>query len=268
MDGSLLRVLAPAALVAALLAGCNSKGGTSIEDTNAPDQTGEAASPDGRVDRAHRKAFHGGPEKMLRDALAELDLSADQKATIDKALADARPEGAPGEAMKPVFALVASQVRAGAIDERAVDAKLAELGGSRDAWKAKAAAALQTVHDTLTSEQRAELVSNLESRMSDLQARDADGDHQRGERRHDHARGDHMRGDRMPGDHMRADRKHGEQMHGKLGFLLRGLDIDDAQREKIESAIEARGIQGPDRATMQAKRAEMKEKFHGMIEAF
>jgi len=240
----LTRLVAPAALALAFVSGC-SAGGTSIEDSS---DTAQAASPDTKVAPKPGKGERfGGPEKMFREAIGNLDLNATQKATIDKALADAFPEKArkeKGEAMKPVFGLVASQIRAGSIDEKAINAKIAEVApGKEDDHRAKMAAAIQTVHDTLTSEQRAQLVDELESKVSEHQGKER--------------------------DHERAGKKeHAHHGGGELGFLLHGVDVDDAQREKIKSALDAAGIAPPEKGEMKSMRGEMKAKMAAMLEAF
>jgi len=228
-------LVAPLALVVGI-AGCS--GGTTVGD----ESPSEATNVDSNAEVADSNAEHGGrhgPERMVRQAISELGLSAAQKTAVDQALDGAFSGKESHEAVaKPFFGLLAKQVRAGAIDETALRATLEGAGADREEHRAKVVAAFQKIHDTLTSEQRAALVTKLEQTFA-------------------------QHGGRERGEHKG---KHGG-MHGPLGFMLRDLDLDDAQREKIKSALDDAGLSrhGDESST---EHADMQAKMQAALEAF
>jgi Spy/CpxP family protein refolding chaperone len=150
----------------------------------------------------------GGPELLLVAALHELELTKAQTAAIrgalDTALADRREHGPRDRAP---FTALAAGVRAGTIDAPSV---LAKVGGeSRGAEEpgAAVAGALQTLHATLTKEQRRALMDAVAKRMEEHGA---------------------LRGPR--GGHVGHE--------GPLGQLLEGLHLTDRQRAAIDRALE------------------------------
>ena len=188
--------VALAAVFAAGLAGCSDRSTPTAVDKPANDaakaspaeQAAPAEAPAEKPSRAARQGEGrergaGGP---LRGALAALDLTPAQRATLDDALGDlpARKGDAAPDAL-------AKQVRAGTIDD-------ASGGALADA---KALRAIQTLHDTLTPAQRKDLVKKLSG----------------------------------------GDGEHGRRGRGGLGFL-RGVELKDGQREKIDKALADAGI--------------------------
>ncbi len=233
----------PIFLLAGLIGGCTTTSGqTSVEDEGTQQAAADTADTVKQVPNASH-AF--GPEQMLRDALTGANLSADQQKTIDTALGSAftrKDDG--GGAMKPFFATLATQVKSGTIDEAALNAQLDTLGKTSGDHRAAMVSAMQTVHDTLNADQRAAVASSIEAKMA------AFGQGEQGEKRD---------GEKHEGG------KHGG--FGKLGFLLHGIDVTDAQRERIKDALHATfGEQ--DREGFAEKREEMKTKMTAAIEAF
>jgi Spy/CpxP family protein refolding chaperone len=172
------------------------------EITADPAKAAEAPRVDRKHDRKHDKG-HGGPAMLLRAALGELTLAADQKQKIEGLLAelkDAGPgRGAEGRALEKS---IANSVRSGSFDDAVFQKHYAAVETEAKAHAEKTQRALGTLHATLTPEQRSQLVTALETRTKD------------GKR--DHAK------------------------KGRRGFGfdkgLRDLDLSDEQRQKLESA--------------------------------
>ncbi|AGP41973.1 hypothetical protein SCE1572_50255 [Sorangium cellulosum So0157-2] len=257
-------------LVGALVgaAGCTAETGQS--DTSPSEEAAEAAlaqgpSRGGRPGEAagHRKGFgghRGGPERLLRAALHELDLSDAQKATIEGALEGLR-EGAPARPRDgAAFAALAEGVRAGKIDRAALAAKLPDAGRADEERRARVAGALSTLHATLTKEQRRQLVDAIAAKMDEHGAMGA-----RGERGGRHHRGPDGERGGLGGPGMKGGPG---TKGGPLGHLLRGLDLRDDQRAQIDRALEGMRPSDAGRsarpADHEAKRAEMRAR----LEAF
>ncbi|WP_437675681.1 Spy/CpxP family protein refolding chaperone [Sorangium sp. So ce131] len=274
-------------LVGALVGAVGCTAETGQGDTSPSDEAAEAAlaqgpSTDDRAagPRGHRNGFHGrpggahGPERLLRAALHEIELSDAQKATIEGAL-DGLRDGAKDHPMDPApFAALADGVRAGKIDRAAIEAKLAEGGRGGEEHRARVAGALSTLHATLTKEQRRALVDAVAAKMD---ARGEEGERgpwggkgERGPRGEKGERGPwDGKGERGPrGD--RAAMGGPGMKGGPLGHLLRGIDLRDDQRAQIEKALEGTRPSEADReawkADFAAKRAEMRARLEKFAE--
>ncbi|AUX48681.1 hypothetical protein SOCE26_102220 [Sorangium cellulosum] len=262
-------------LVGALVGAVGCTAETGQGDTSPSDEAAEAAlaqgpSTDDRAagPRGDRKGFHGrpggahGPERLLRAALHEIDLSDAQKATIEGAL-DGLRDGAKDRPKDPApFAALADGVRAGKIDRAAIEAKLAEAGRGGEEHRARVTGALSTLHATLTKEQRRALVDSIAAKMDAQGERGPwGGKGERGPRGDMGERG--PRGERagMGGPGMKG---------GPLGHLLRGIDLRDDQRAQIEKALEGTRPSEADRqawkADFAAKRAEMRARLEKFAE--
>ncbi|MGK4008876.1 Spy/CpxP family protein refolding chaperone [Sorangium sp. So ce1036] len=237
-------------------AGCTAE--TGQRDTSPTGEAAEAAAargPKGGRHGGHRRGpggHHGGahgPERLLRAALHELDLSDAQRSTIQGALEGLRNGAKPPPEGGAVFAALAEGVRAGAIDRAAIEAKLPAAGRWTEERRARVAGALGTLHATLTKEQRKQLVDTIAARMEAMG--------EKGRRGPMGARGGHgpmgARGGHGPmgGRGMKG---------GPLGHLLRGLDLRDEQRAQIDKALEGvrpsaaeRGARKEDFAAMRAE---------------
>jgi Spy/CpxP family protein refolding chaperone len=212
------------------------------------------------AERGHR-GHHGGPEMLLRVALHELDLSDAQEATIRGALEQlAAAKGDKGAGHDAVFAELARGVRAGKVDEAAVLAKAGGTEPGADAHEAAAASALQTLHATLTKEQRRALVTEIASHPG-KGGRPHGRDHGPGAPGSPEGKDGERRGRGPRGD------KGGPGFggHGPLGFMLRDVDLTDAQREAIGRALEAQKPTAADHQSkekqFEAARAEMQAKL-------
>jgi hypothetical protein len=143
---------------AGLLAGCAQAGSSGQSDQATQSQT-KAAGP------AATREMHGppGPEKLLFAALQHLDLTTDQRSTIENA---ARAIGPMAPVDRSLLADIAGGVRAGKIDEGAVLAKFDAARPSADR-AASMASALDTLHSTLTSDQRRAFVALVSSHLDE-----------------------------------------------------------------------------------------------------
>jgi hypothetical protein len=166
---------------------------------------GGCAQPDTQDDSAALSGeheMHGppGPQLLLSAALDHLDLTAEQRTTIETA----EHAIAPGAAVhKAMLADVAAGVRAGHLDEAALLAKLD--GADRSASVAKA---LDTLHTTLTAEQRHALVDLISKHMEEHKMAHAA----------QHAGPDAM-----------------------IEHLLAGLDLSSDQRASIDAIVAKQG---------------------------
>lgn len=220
-----------------------------LEPGDAPEQAApnegapaQKRGPEGRAARegakGHPRGGHG-PERLLHAALRELTLTGAQRQAIQGAL-DGLDDALP-EPPKALAKKLAEQVRAGQIDERALSPELAALEKGRGARHAEVAKAIQTLHDTLTHAQRAELVASVLEHAE---------------------RGPMGRKGMGP---MGAG-KGGEHPHrGPLGHLLRGLDLTDEQQAKVDEALRANAPAPPDFAGHEAKRKAALEAFEADV---
>jgi hypothetical protein len=225
----------PLAGALSLLAGCNAQQ-ADVEETGVAAPALEADKPAARAD--HRGMRMGGPDFLLGAALRELDLAAAQKAAIQgeiDALHAARDEARPDFAAHR--AALAAAVRSGKIDVAA----LTPAAPKEHPAPARLAKALETLHATLTAAQRQQLVDAVSAKM--------DKHGPKGEGR-GHERGKGMGRGKM-GDPM--------------AHLLRGIELNDAQREKVREALATMAPAKEDRAGMEAHheafRAKMRERL-------
>lgn len=220
--------------------------------TKAADARGDEPCDKGRGGHMGR-GHHPGPDFLLRAALNEIELTADQKTTIEAAVAKLDPRGkerAPREHGNPLASLAAG-VRAGKLDASALPARPAP-DAAMEAHRNELVSAIQTLHTTLTPAQRTALVAAVEKRAEhfgpppglDRKAdRAADGD----------------KGDRKGG--------FGRGHHGPPGpmFLLRDLDLTEQQQTAIKQALDAQRGEAPDPEAMkqrfEAMRAGMKARL-------
>lgn len=231
-------VVAPLALFVGVVAstGCGASPdpdptAASAQALNAP--AGAATEAPGRPHMRGR----GGPMAIFHEALSELDLSTDQKAKIQTAFEDAKPErGENREQGKAVFTEIADGVRAGKVDEAAIQKKLEALAAEHADGPAKMATAFQTLHDTLTADQRAKLVATIKAKMEA---------HERGEGgRHE---------------------AHGPPPEGAGPPFLHGIELRDDQRTKIDQALADAGLSKPEG---RPRFEDMRDKMKASLDAF
>lgn len=107
-----------------------------------------------------------GPVKLLGQAFAEVALSAEQRAEIEKLAAEAAARHEPIAARKRELAeAVAAQIEAGRIDRAALAPKIRALSTAWQSAQAGDRPAIQRVHALLDADQRDALVDAIEDRV-------------------------------------------------------------------------------------------------------
>ncbi len=233
-------------------------GSTAKADTTSADATKE-----GRDHRGGGFRRHGppGPDGLLFAAMHELTLSDAQRTAIQGAIDSMKPSDSERPARDAAgFKALAASVRSGKVDVSARPAL--QRDESREAaHRTKLAAALTTLHDTLTAEQRQTLVASVQKKMAEHGARpeapDA-GDKVADKGAHGGRGGKHGHG----GDRM------GHGGPGVFG-MLRDLDLTDTQKDSIKKALDtqreasrpATGDREAHKAQFETMRAEMKARL-------
>lgn len=227
------------------------------EEEAVADEASEAAGKHGKHGK-HGKREHGrdhgdrgrmgrmghGPDMLFMAALNELELSDTQRKTIESALEGLRkdrPEPpAAHEDMRARSKALAEAIRANSVDADALTPKAAEMPDF-EKGRQKLTAAIKTLHDTLTSDQRTALVASIKDKGP-------------------------KGGEKMG----RPNKKGGRHGGDFVGMLLHGVDVDEAQRTKIAAALTAAGLspsedKADDREQMHEQ---MKAKMEAALDAF
>lgn len=240
-------------LITSLALSLVSLGAVACDQEGTLETEGEAESPLAATDKAdharkggHERMRRGrpghgmrGPESLLVTALRELELSDAQSAVVEDAL-DALPRPDRGERPDAaVMRALADGVRAGDVD---LDAVLADAGDATARQRDGLAAALTTLHETLTPAQRRELVDTVIAEM------DA----------HEPPKG--MRG--PPPGKMRGRGGRGGETKGPFA----DLDLTEAQRDAVDAALE--GDRPAEPKDMKEHFADMKERMQDKLETF
>lgn len=154
-----------------------------------------------------------GPHALFLAALQEPRLTTAERATIESALDSLRPPKGEAPEHRERASALAAAVRSGSIDIAALRPSDREIDAHHAALRARLKSALVTLHDALDETQRAAVVARVR------------------EQKPEGALGDHPPPGPPPGGH--------------LGMMLDGLDVDDAQRERIEAALARAGLGEP-----------------------
>ena len=249
---------------AAGFAGCNNTQSSSADDATdvAASDLQNAPPCEGMGERGHKP--HGGPAMLLGAALHELTLSDAQKTAIQSEIDALKPSDAERPDHAAAQKALADAVRSGKIDEASLIAQLPKPKMDT----AKLAKAITVLHDTLTAEQRKELVEKMTARMEKMGGPEGGpfgghgphGDADRHENKGDHGpKGDREFGGRGP----KGDKGFGAR--GPMGHLFKGVDLTDAQKETLRSVMEKDRPSDADREAMKTKheamRAAMKERL-------
>ena len=105
-----------------------------------------------------------GPAKRIAEALGQVPLRADQRATIEQMARDGEARMAPvRKARADLVLAVADQVQAGTIDRTALQPKIDAMTSAHKSVEPQNRAALEKLHDLLTPEQRAQFVTAMQS---------------------------------------------------------------------------------------------------------
>ncbi len=225
---ALLRPLMTAALGFGLLGlvACNGAQ-TTTDGTEATAAADEAAA-------APVKAH--GPQEKLFDRAAALDLRADQKTALASIRTRLETETAPTRAAHQALnAELASQVRAGKIDEARLQPLQAKVEAAHEAERGAHQAAMKDLHDLLDSTQRDSLMTAMASERA---------------------------------DHAKGEAEDGRGHRGRPGMrpfhMLKGLNLTDAQKTAIHAALPAR----PERTeAAKEERAEKRTEMRGEMQA-
>lgn len=182
-----------------------------------------------------------GPEGMLREALKTVSLSDAQSKSVEASLATLKNDKA---FEKPaVFATLADGVRKGSIDDAAVQKDLAAAQAKHGDQRAKFVSAVQSIHDTLTADQRAQVVEAVESSFKNKMMGRFGKHHEDGE----------------------AHEGKGRGMHGPMAKVVEDLELTDAQKTTLETAMKDGA---PDRDGKKEMREEMRTRMKASLEAF
>lgn len=117
-----------------------------------------------------------GAIKHVADALAQVPLRADQRATIEQMAKDAEARMAPAaKAREDLVLAIADQVQAGAIDRTALQPKIDAVASAHLALQPANRAAFEKLHDLLTPEQRTAFVAALQAHPREHQGKGGEG---------------------------------------------------------------------------------------------
>lgn len=237
--------------ILATLAGCSGQATTANTDATSAQQQGvTAVAQNQNAPRGHEH-FRGGPQAFLLGAALHenIGLTDAQKTTIEKSIADLKTQEGPRPEMKADMQArmtsLASQVRAGKVEVTATNSAAPGMTTERDARIAASAKALDTLHSTLTADQRKALVAAVEAKG---QAKgEKDGEHEGRGRGFEHG-------------------KDGER--GPMGHWLGDLQLTQAQKDQIEAKLSADKPSDADRDAMKAKFEAMHQEMKTKLESF
>lgn len=107
-----------------------------------------------------------GAVKLIGEALGEVPLRADQRATLEKLAQESDARHTPMFAgRKDAILTLADQIEKGAIDRAALQVKIDKMAADLEKSQSDDRAAIVKLHDVLDAQQRGLLVDALESRM-------------------------------------------------------------------------------------------------------
>ncbi len=246
------KFFAPVLLAASLAIGACASANSGIEADENVAANSEAAAA---TDAMHGpRGMHGHP--LIAAALKEIDLSAEQRKTIETAMSNI--DAGKGEQMKTFHKALAADIRAGKIDEATLKAKEGDMEKAATEHRAAVVKAVETLHATLTPAQRTQLVTLVKDRMQKHMGHD-------GKRGHE---GKHE------GKHEGHEKKHGEHAGrggrgGPMMFMLHGIELRDDQKKAIEAAMPPKPEKDEnDKGDRSAKFEEHRAKMDAALEAF
>lgn len=223
------------ALALALVSGAAACSGTAA---NVPTATAQAAAT-----KAPLSVQVSGPLRPITESFGDVPLRADQRAAIERELAQAETRHASARPVgKEVVLLLADQIERGSLDDAALTAKIDALTAAMQPAREEDRKAIQRVHDLLDASQRAALVDALEAK-------------------HEERMGGHG-----------GPMGHGFGRGAGLRQLAEELDLTADQKAKIMDALRAeRDAAGHDGAGHDHARrsfGDMKERRDHAVEAF
>ncbi|MBW2278227.1 MAG: Spy/CpxP family protein refolding chaperone [Deltaproteobacteria bacterium] len=201
--------------------------------------------------KGHRGKGHCPSGKLLRYALKELDLTDEQRATLETLRDSHKDAKGAGhrDASADFHEAFVKALETGELDRAALETKM----GSKDDMVAKKLEArnakLATLHATLTPPQRKTLVDTVRAKME--QKAEKHGDRADVERKGKHGKG--KRG------------HHGKDM---LGHMLKGIELTADQQAQID-ALHAKGeAQRPADQDWSKKKEEKLAQLNTLLDAF
>jgi Spy/CpxP family protein refolding chaperone len=242
------KFLAPVLFAASLaIGGCASANSGIEADENVASNSEAAAA----ADETHGpRGMHGHP--LLAAALKEIDLSAEQRKTIESAM-DGIHKGQPDQ-MKAFHKALADDIRAGKVDEATLKANAGDMEKAGAEHRASVVKAVETLHATLTPAQRTQLVTLVKERMQKFAKHEGKRGHD-GKPGHDGKEGHGKKG----GEH---HARHG----GPMMFMLHGIELRDDQKKAIEAAMPPKPEKDADDKA--AKFEEHRARMDAALEAF
>jgi hypothetical protein len=211
--------------VAAIALGAVASVGCTATTASGPVDPSPAAAQQTQVEssgssNAHENHGAPGPEMLLFASLRHLELTPEQRTTIENAAHTIPPRAAMDGSF---FADVAAGVRAGKLDEAALLAKLdaARPPAGRDA---SVASAIDTLHATLSAEQRRSLVNLIAKHIDE----------------HDQAKAT------------------AATPQSPLDHLLSGLNLSGEQRASVDRILSSQGDPAAMSARIQAFHADLR----------
>lgn len=210
-------------------------------------QVDDESTTDEAAAESSEAAFKGrarGPFGLFAEAERSLELDAARKAKLAAITQALRPDGDRKDAgREEAQAALAAAVRSGNFDAVALGKDAPSHEAMHKAMTEKLGKALTDLHELLTAEERAKLVARVrENGDKEWPSRDREG---RGRERAHHGQDDaedagperekgKFEGGRAPkGAHGAMGKG------GPLGFMLRDLELDEAQKSKIDAILEA-----------------------------
>jgi Spy/CpxP family protein refolding chaperone len=122
-----------------------------------------AATPEQAEGDEHRHGHHAGIVALIAMSIHDLDLSADQKAAVEKIRADLVAKMEPARAASQDLAgTLADGVAAGTVDRAKADAAVDKIVAQATALQSSSLDAMNQLHAALTPAQRATLASKLQ----------------------------------------------------------------------------------------------------------
>jgi hypothetical protein len=158
-----------------------------------------------------------GPAKRVADALAQVPLRADQRATIEQMAKDSESRMEPArKARADLMLAIADQVQKGTIDRTALQPKIDAVATAHQAAQPGNRAAFEKLHDLLTADQRLAFVNAMQGEHNDHQG-------QRGEGGADPTNA-------VQDGHMMAE---GHKMHEQYKAMLEAFKTDNFKMDQV-----------------------------------
>jgi Spy/CpxP family protein refolding chaperone len=159
----------------------------------------------------HRRHHGGGVSTLIAMSIRDLDLSADQRATVDKIRSDMIEKMAPVRAAdRDLSTILADGVAAGAIDKAKADKAIDKVVAQAQKVHDGTVDALVRLHAALNSAQRAELIDKLQGHFEKWKAA-----------------------------HGQDESEEKEHRSGHLLALVRDLSLTQDEADKIKAAFKA-----------------------------